>query len=98
MFPERGEEIACDHFWQSCLNTPGNLMWVYSHRQVFERCVQKRLEKLDGIVASTVYPILYCLETVFITGVRDYQEKFPVYFLLVSIRTPSNVEKRNSDA
>ena len=38
-FRNEARNLPVTSYWQSCLNTPGNLMWVYSHRQVFERCV-----------------------------------------------------------
>ena len=44
MFPERGEEFACDQLLAILFKTPGIFLWVYSHRQEFERCAQKRLE------------------------------------------------------
>ena len=67
---------------------------MYSHRQVFERCVEKRLELLDGIVAPTVYPILYCLETVSITGIRDWLEKVPSIFPVNVNQNPERCLKR----
>ena len=50
--------------------------------------------KLDGIVASTVYRILYCLETVSITGARDWLEKVPSIFPVNVNQNPERCLKR----
>ena len=43
-FQNEARNLPVTSYWQSCLKSPGNFLWVYSHRQEFERCAQKRLE------------------------------------------------------
>ena len=58
MFPERGEEFACDFGNFSVMHLGELIAGIYSC-QVFERCIQKNLVKLDSIAASTMNPISY---------------------------------------
>ena len=59
MFPERGEEICQSPFGNPVLNPRGYFCGYTFIVKYLRDVYKKSFEKLDGIVASTVYPILY---------------------------------------
>ena len=63
MFPQQGEEIACDFGIFSVMD-PGELFVDMNPCQVFERKYKKPLRNLTVFVASTVDPISYFRKSV----------------------------------